>query len=131
MNANHPKQRRQILRQDFEVMIASAVAALPQRIRKEIKNVAFVLDDETEAGRLLGHYHGIPNPKRGGNYFWVLPDKITIFQKAIAAEAEATGEPIGKVTRRVVWHEIGHYFGYDEKGIRRLERQWEKTGRLG
>ena len=111
-------------------MVASAIAALPERISKEIKNVAFVLDDRID-GRLLGHYHGIPNIKRGAGYFWVLPDKITIFKRVIEAEAESSGEPLEKVVRRVVWHEIGHYFGYDEKGIRRLERKWEKSGRLG
>lgn len=114
----------------LEQYIKDAIVALPERIRKAMSNVAFVIEDEPKDRKaLLGLYHGIPKTKRGQGYTMVLPDKITIYRKMIEEEAGAT-EKIPRVVRRVVWHEIGHHFGFEEKDIRRLERKWEKEKKV-
>lgn len=107
---------------DFEKLVEEAIAALPARIRKEMKNVAVVIDEETHGGNFLGLYEGIPNTERGENYNLVMPDKITIFRKAIEEEA-LNAEEIPALARRVVWHEIGHHFGLSEKEIGEIERK--------
>jgi len=70
---------------------------------------------------LLGLYEGISKTNRGTNYFGVLPDKITIFQKPIEELAGRDEKKLKKIICEVVWHEVGHHLGFDEKEIRALE----------
>jgi len=53
-----------------------------------------------------------------------------LIQRVVETEAKRLGEPVAKAAKRVVWHEIGHYFGFGEKKIRELEKKWEKDKRL-
>ena len=119
---------------EFEQYIRIAVAALPERIKTALENVEFIVEEEvralhaSEAGIrmheiLLGLYKGIPKIKRGSGYFGVLPDKITIFQKPIEELAGHNERKIKELVREVVWHEIGHHLGFDEKAIRAVERK--------
>jgi len=118
MNTTTPRER-------FEQFIADAVAALPENIRSQMENVAFVLDDQTPPGALLGLYHGIPKTGRNLGYSGVLPDKITIYQKTIEADVRGASE-LPQAVRRVVWHEIGHHFGISDRRLRQLEKNWER-----
>jgi len=54
-----------------------------------------------------------------------LPDKITIFQEPIARISK-TEEDIKELVKIVVWHEIAHHFGFNEKQVRALESKWRK-----
>lgn len=112
-------------RRQFERWIAEAVSALPQRLRRRLDNVAFVLEAEASGGRYLGLYHGIPHLYRGQGYSGVLPDKITIYARPIEAAAPDPRE-LPRLVRRVVWHEIGHHFGFTDAELAVLERRWEK-----
>jgi len=76
---------------------------------------------------LLGLYHGVPFGLRGPWYGNVLPDRILIFQLPI--ERAASTEPeIRKLVRRVVIHELGHYFGLSDLELRRLEDEDGESG---
>ncbi|MFA6525493.1 MAG: metallopeptidase family protein [Patescibacteria group bacterium] len=118
----------------FEKFVADAIAEVPERLRKRIENVAFVVEEDSRTARtkehginyhglLLGLYQGVPLTKRGVNYGSVLPDKITIFQKPIEQIAGKDLDSVRKKVREVVHHEIGHYFGMDEKTVRNWERK--------
>lgn len=112
-------------RRQFEIWIAEAVGALPKDIRERMDNVAIVLDDQSAPGALLGHYHGVPKTERTLYDSGQLPDKITIYQQAIVQEAR-TADSLPQLVRQVVWHEIGHHFGFSEARIRQLERRWAR-----
>ncbi|TSC77085.1 MAG: hypothetical protein G01um101431_268 [Parcubacteria group bacterium Gr01-1014_31] len=112
-------------RRIFEQWISQAVAALPDELRARLENVAFVLEDDDRSGRYLGLYHGVPKPHRTLNDSGVLPDKITIFQTPIEREADSP-EALPDLVRLVVWHEIGHYFGFSERRVRQMEHHWAK-----
>lgn len=127
-------------RDDFEQLIIEAVGALGAGAKAAMENVDFVV--ETEARRkkarevnisrdetLLGLYEGVPKIKRGAGYFGALPDKITIFQRPI--EILAGGDPvrIKKLVYDVVWHEVGHHLGFDERGIREREAKLKREGK--
>ncbi len=84
---------------------------------------------------MFGLYHGVSQLNRGSSYGMgaVLPDKITIWKGTIEkftlrqAQGLSAGDQnsaIENLVRRVVWHEIGHHFGFDEAGVRRLEEKW-------
>jgi predicted Zn-dependent protease with MMP-like domain len=49
----------------------------------------------------------------------MLPDKITIYKKAIESTSKSP-EEIQMTTRRVVLHELGHYFGLGEDKLDEL-----------
>ena len=119
-------------RQEFENLINAAVEALPEAIQKKINNVEIVLEDgESPNNSLFGLYHGVSQLHRGSSYGMnpVLPDKITIWKGTIEKFAQSESA-IPSLVRRVVWHEIGHHFGFDEEGIRKLEEKWHRENKL-
>lgn len=117
----------------FEKLVSSALLSFPKRLRDAISNVAIVIEDfprqkhtnEIEIGSkgvLLGLYEGVPQTEWGKTQSGVLPDKITIFQQSI--ESIATDDnSLKKLVRDVVWHEIGHHFGFTDKELRRIENR--------
>ncbi len=119
-------------REEFENLITDAVGELPESIQEKLSNVEIVLEDgDSPNNSLFGLYHGISQLNRGSSYGMgmVLPDKITIWKGTIERFA---GDPsnIPNLVRRVVWHEIGHHFGFDEAGIRKLEQKWAAEGKV-
>lgn len=111
-------------KRQFERWIVQAVEALPRRLRQRLNNVGFVLEEGSPRGRLLGLYHGIPLPSRS-HYTGVLPDKITIFRRPIERQA-LSPEAVPALVRHVVWHEVGHHFGFSDRALVRLERNWNR-----
>jgi len=116
----------------FEHLITEAVSALPELIRSKLDNVEIVLEEgESPNNSLFGLYHGVSQLNRGSSYGMgmTLPDKITIWKDTI--EKFAGGDDkIPSLVRRVVWHEIGHHFGFNEQQIRKLEQKWEDEKKL-
>lgn len=128
----------------FSRMVEDAWARVPEKYRARIENVALLVEDEpsaqlraleglTEHETLLGHYHGIPLTERGEGCgtTGVLPDTITLYRLPILHEAEDLvahegGEfpdRVRQVVEDTIWHEIGHYFGWGEEGIRHREAE--------
>jgi predicted Zn-dependent protease with MMP-like domain len=102
----------------FEVLVADALATIPDALRAEMENVAIIIDDESPPGRLFGLYEGIPLTKRG-TYAGVNPDRITLFLATICRSASTT-EDLARRVRVTLLHEVGHHFGMDEKRLREL-----------
>ena len=127
---------------EFENLISQAVAALPKNIRAKLSNVEITMEEgDSPNNSLFGLYHGVSQLNRGGGYGIgpTLPDKITIYKGTIEKFAlrQAQGlsagseeKAIANLVRRVVWHEIGHHFGFDEAGVRRLEEKWAKENKI-
>jgi len=122
-----------LTRRDFEEAVVSALKRLPRFLKKKMKNVDVVVENQasqeilSEMGlrsplELLGLYQGIPLRRRGFYYGNVLPDKITLFQIPIESVCK-TKEEVEEKVREVVIHEVGHYFGLDDKRLRQLESE--------
>jgi predicted Zn-dependent protease with MMP-like domain len=110
----------------FESLVTQAVEGLPEEFQERMENVDIVIADRPtrlqdrrrrgeKPGILLGLYEGVPLTDRGDHYGFVMPDKITIFQKNIEAVCRNDDEVVVEV-RKVVIHEIAHHFGIDELG---------------
>ena len=120
-------------REQFEQLVARALDDLPSQVKSYLKNIAVVVDDVPTAeqnsghedGILLGLYEGIPENEWGKGLGGMLPDKITLFQRNIEAIAQ-TAEQIEKEVRDTVWHEIAHYYGFDDEEIAGLSKNREK-----
>ena len=113
---------------EFEELVKVAVNSLPEKFKKKMENIIVVIEELpsaellTEMGisspyHLLGLYRGIPYTKRGIWYRNVMPDKIIIFKKPIEVRCK-NKEDIKESVRKVVIHEIGHYFGLGEVELR-------------
>jgi len=68
---------------------------------------------------LLGFYHGVPLTERGQGYNLVLPDKISIYRQPILMRCRTLDE-VRATVRRVVRHEVAHYFGIDDDRLREI-----------
>ncbi len=102
----------------FEELVRAAVEALPPEFRKRMENVDIVVEDSVSEP-LLGHYHGVPLTERGAHYTGFLPDRITIYRRALESRASSPDE-LAEQVRITVWHEIAHHFGIDDERLREL-----------
>lgn len=122
--------------EEFEKLAEEGFAAIPERFRALIQNVAFLVENEPSKElrqkeglcpeeTLLGYYYGVPATARGNGYGIgpTLPDTITLFQKPIEEAAGSDPERIADIIADTIWHEIAHHFGVDEKEVRKREER--------
>jgi predicted Zn-dependent protease with MMP-like domain len=104
----------------FEEMVGAALDTLPDDLGRLISNVAITVENGPGPPGLLGLYRGIPLTSRtASGYAGVLPDRITIYRRAICAICNTEDEVIEQV-RRTVIHEVAHYFGIGDERLREL-----------
>ena len=107
---------------DFEQLVEQALAELPPTYRRRIRNVVMVVEDEPPVPGLLGLYQGRPLTERSSFTPMSMPDRITIYQGPHERAAHSLNE-LKSMVSETVWHEIGHYFGMDERQAQRAERR--------
>lgn len=118
-------------RAEFETLVREALDDLPDTFAQRLENVEIVIEDEPDPqllralgldprrDTLFGLYQGVPLHLRGTGYSGVLPDKISIFYVPLLRSCQSP-ERIRQQVRITVIHEIGHFFGLDDKTIRDL-----------
>lgn len=105
--------------ESFEQMVATALDSLPEELGDLMRNVAVLVEHGPGPRGLLGLYEGIPLTSRTTGYAGVLPDRITIYQRAICAICDTEADVVEQV-RRTVIHEVGHHFGISDARLREL-----------
>jgi predicted Zn-dependent protease with MMP-like domain len=103
----------------FDEMVSTALDSLPPRLGRVMRNVAIVVDNDSHQLQLLGLYEGVPLTERTHSYSAVLPDRITIYRRAICAICYSEDQVVEEV-RRTVIHEVGHHFGIDDSRLHEL-----------
>jgi len=114
--------------EEFESEILGVLDDLPQKFKDKFDNISFLIEEDNISPFIknksggprftLGLYHGVPLTSWGSRYR-SLPDKIIIYKKSIEAVSRDTVS-LKKNIRRVVLHEIGHYFGLSEDKLKEL-----------
>src|SRR3989338_1059792 len=115
----------QINSQKFEKIVEETLASLPEKFKSKLNNVAIFAEDEPALEQLdkvhlrrgdllFGLFEGYAQAKKL-KFGPVLPDRITIFRKAILSQCSDKIELKQKIISTVK-HEIAHHFGSDEKG---------------
>ncbi len=110
-------------------LVEQAVEALPPEFLERMDNITIVVADKPTAEQqknadvtpgsvLLGLYEGVPLTDRPGSLV-MLPDRITIFQKAIESSFRDRERMIIEIGR-VVRHEIAHHFGINDERLEEL-----------
>lgn len=120
----------------FEEMVVEAISELPEYFRKKMENITIHIEELPDQEilkklglpspcSLLGLYQGIPITRRGIHYRNVMPDKIFIFRKPILNKLKKTDQrpEVKREVKRVVLHEIGHYFGLNDEELYAIEKE--------
>ena len=118
-------------RKRFERLVEESLSDIPPRFRKLLDNIAVIVEARPPRGRkLLGLYHGVPLRFRGPDYGNVPPDVIIIYQESIESICR-TDEDVRNEVRETVLHEVGHYFGLDERTLRDIESAGKLSRKKG
>lgn|SRR5574341_298714 len=122
----------------FEELVHKALRTLPRQFKEKLENISIHIEDEPsdetlddmgiEDGTLYGLYQGVPLTERGWGYGNVLPDRIVIYQRPIEEDAR-TPDEIEEIVRDTVIHEIGHYFGFSDTDLYKIEDDKKKKKR--
>lgn len=118
--------------EEFEAAAHAVWEGLPAQFRKALDNVALHITDFADAGTLwrlrirdpyglLGLYHGVGLPLKSVWDPVRLPDRIFLYRIPILGYAHRTGEPVDRVIRHVLIHEIGHHFGFSDADMALIE----------
>jgi predicted Zn-dependent protease with MMP-like domain len=121
-----------LTRREFKELVALALKGLPKSFKDRMENIDVVVENRApqyllmelglqSSSELLGLYQGVPLDRRGFYYGNVLPDKITLFQNPIESICKNKKEVEERV-KEVIIHEVGHYFGLNDKKLRELEK---------
>ena len=121
-------------REAFKQLVAEAVMLIPKRFRREMKNLALVVEDEPPLelldemeieppDSLYGLYQGTPLTERSWGWGNALPDRITIYQRPIEEDCEDEDEMRAVIGETLI-HEVGHYFGLSEEEIEEIEERY-------
>jgi predicted Zn-dependent protease with MMP-like domain len=104
----------------FEALVAEALDGIPPDLGSKMRNVAVVVEEENpESPNILGLYTGVPLTERGEWYAGVLPDRISIYRRAICSICD-TEEDVVREVRITVVHEVAHHFGIDDDRLDEL-----------
>jgi predicted Zn-dependent protease with MMP-like domain len=116
--------------EQFEQIVWDAVDALPAFVQERMSNLEFEVRyqptrDELgkharhEGGDLFGLYHGVPLTERTTRYEMVVPDLITIYQRAHERHC-STLEQLRAQVAHTVRHEVAHHFGISDDRLEEL-----------
>jgi predicted Zn-dependent protease with MMP-like domain len=113
-------QHRHYSEKEFEEIVSQALDDLPIEFEKALENVAIVVSDRGAENHAYGMYvgsrlGGMPFIGGGG-----LPDEIMIFRDTLVRDFGDDPERLRAQVVTTVRHEVGHHFGFDESGVRRL-----------
>lgn len=122
-------------RRTFERLVARVVDGIPREFLGRVVNLSFQVESWADAETLaevelddprdlLGFYRGWALPERTHDYGNCLPDVIVIYQRAVENHVAESGEPLLRVIRETVIHELAHYFGFSEEEMAAIEDLW-------
>ncbi len=127
-------------RERFRQLVSEAIDTIPLRFRRELTNIAIVVEDRPSEAlleemeieppdTLFGLYQGTPLTERRWDLGNPRPDRIAIDQEPLEDVSETAEDIVTEIGETLI-HEVGHYFGLDEDEIEEIEdRYWHaRTG---
>jgi predicted Zn-dependent protease with MMP-like domain len=114
----------------FGRMLERAIALLPEQFRDALQTVRVEVRDRptrkqlesldmSEDELLLGLYDGTPLTDRSVDGGSTLPDVIYLFKEDLEDATDTVSEMEEEI-RITLFHELGHFFGFDEDELDRL-----------
>jgi len=117
---------------EMEAMAHEIFARLPATFRELCEGVIVRVDDFPteevldEMGAqsefdLLGLFHGVGLPHQSHQDVARLPNMIWLYRRPILDYWAEHDEPLGRIVRHVLIHEIGHHFGLSDDDMAAIE----------
>jgi predicted Zn-dependent protease with MMP-like domain len=107
--------------QAFDAAVDAALAEIPDDLWAEVDNVDISVEDEAPGEpHLYGRYHGVPLTDRSVFATTGAPDGIVIYRAPLLRDHGHDRAQLQRQIRITVLHEVGHYFGLDERRLAEL-----------
>jgi predicted Zn-dependent protease with MMP-like domain len=117
---------------DIEALAQRALADIPVELKRPLGPVVIRVEEfpdaETEAEMeldspfdILGLYRGVALPHKSVSQPGAQLDMIFLYRRPILDYWCETGEPLERIVRHVLIHEIGHHFGFSDDDMERIE----------
>jgi len=106
--------------QAFEELVREALEELPGEFRRALESVPIVVSDRGAEEHAYGMYVGT---RMGGSAYFGgggPPDEILIFRDTLIRDFGDDPRRLREKVAQTLRHEVGHHFGFDEAGIRKL-----------
>lgn len=120
---------------DIADMAWRALGTIPARLAAHVRGVGISVEDRPDeetleelgieqAWDLTGLYRGTPLTERVPSDPTRMPDLIYLYREPILLEWIETSEDLYRLVRSVVVHEVAHHFGFSDKDIEAIERDF-------
>jgi predicted Zn-dependent protease with MMP-like domain len=96
---------------EFEVLVADAIDALPEDFQKLLEKVPVVVSDRGAEDRAYGQYFGDGVAREG------YEDRIVIYRDTLERDFGHDRELLARQVERTLRHELAHHLGWDERGV--------------
>jgi predicted Zn-dependent protease with MMP-like domain len=114
----------------FMKYVEKALNELPDEFRNRMENIEIVVEDFPDSEvlasmglesrwSLLGLYTGVPYSERSFFQLPILPESIILYSRPILRSAGSMNK-LSAVIREVLYHEIGHHFGFDDEELENM-----------
>ena len=117
---------------EIEAIARASLAALPEPFSSHLAGVVLTVEDFADDALLAemgiddpfdltGIYQGLPIGDKSVEHSGTLPDRITLFRRAILDEWAAGSESLEHLVHHILVHEVGHHFGLGDDDMHALE----------
>ena len=106
--------------EEFETLVRSALDELPDEFQRALDDVPIVVSDRGAEEHAYGMHVGM---RLGGTAYFGgggPPEEILIFRDTLVRDFGDDPERLRAKVKQTVLHEVGHHFGFDETGVRKL-----------
>jgi len=118
---------------EIEAIARASLAALPEPFAEHLADIVLRVEEFADDAvlaemgiddpfDLTGLYHGLPIGEKSVGQSGAMPDRITLYRRAILDEWAAGSESLEHLVHHILVHEVGHHFGLSDDDMHALER---------
>ena len=107
----------------LKALVREAIEDVPGEFRERISNLAVVIEQEPPPGQpWLAFYRGVALPHQSVFQPWSHPHTVTIYSGPFRRHWGGDPDALRREVRRVVRHELAHYFGISDRRLVEIGR---------